>query len=198
MYLYGASGHAKVIIENLLSRGYSVAGIFDDNPNIRVLMEYPVLGKYDRNIVGDDRIIISIGNNEQRLTVARRITSEFGTAIHRNAWFSERSEIGCGSVVMTGAIIQPGVIIGEHAIINTAAVVEHDSVIEDFVHISPNATLCGNVKVGEGTHIGAGAVVIPGVNIGKWSIIGAGSVITKNVPDNVVVVGNPGKIIKNR
>jgi acetyltransferase EpsM len=64
------------------------------------------------------------------------------------------------------------------------------------VHISPNSTLCGNVKVGEGTHIGAGATILPNIEIGKWCKIGAGSVVTKKIPDYSVVVGIPGKIIK--
>ncbi|MFC0184902.1 DapH/DapD/GlmU-related protein [Pseudarcicella hirudinis] len=68
--------------------------------------------------------------------------------------------------------------------------------MEDFVHISPNACICGGVSIGEGTHIGAGAIVIQGISIGRWATIGAGAVIVKNVPDYAVVVGNPGKIIK--
>ena len=68
--------------------------------------------------------------------------------------------------------------------------------MSDYVHISPNATLCGGVNVDEGTHIGAGVVIIPGIKIGKWVKIGAGAVIIKNVPDRVTVVGNPGRIIE--
>jgi acetyltransferase EpsM len=62
--------------------------------------------------------------------------------------------------------------------------------------VSPHATLCGNVSVGEGTWIGAGAIVIPGVKIGKNSIIGAGSVVVKDIPDGVVAYGNPCKVIR--
>ena len=97
---------------------------------------------------------------------------------------------------MQGAIIQSCSEIGRHCIINTGASVGHDCKIHDFVHISPHATLCGNVTVGEGTWVGAGTVVIPGVKIGKWSIIGAGSVVIKDIPDQVLAVGNPCKVIK--
>ena len=97
---------------------------------------------------------------------------------------------------MPGVTINSSTIIGAHCIINTNSSVDHDCVLEHYVHISPNATLCGSVFVGEGTHIGAGSVLIPGVKIGKWCTIGAGSVIIKDVPDYSTVVGNPGKIIK--
>ena len=52
------------------------------------------------------------------------------------------------------------------------------------------------LKLGEGTHIGAGATIIPGITIGRWVTVGAGAVIIKDVPDNVTIVGNPGKIVK--
>jgi acetyltransferase EpsM len=51
--------------------------------------------------------------------------------------------------------------------------------------------------VGEGSQVGIGATVIQGIKIGKWSVIGAGAVIISDVPDYSVVVGNPGRIIKN-
>ncbi len=89
---------------------------------------------------------------------------------------------------------RPTAVLVNYVIINTGASVDHDNIIGDYCHISPQATLCGNVSVGEGTHIGAGAVVIPGIKIGKWAVIGAGSVIVRDVPDYAVVMGNPGKI----
>jgi len=88
-------------------------------------------------------------------------------------------------------------VIGKHCIINTAASVDHDCVIEDFVQISPHATLCGGVSVGEGSQVGAGAVVIPGIRIGRWSLVAAGAVVLRDVPDNVLVMGNPARVVKN-
>ena len=45
---------------------------------------------------------------------------------------------------------------------------------------------------------GASAFIIPGIKIGKWATIGAGTVVIHDVPDNVTIVGNPGKIIKTK
>ncbi len=52
------------------------------------------------------------------------------------------------------------------------------------------------VKIKKGAFIGIGAIILPGVTIGEGSIVGAGAVVTKNVPDHVVVVGVPAKVIK--
>lgn len=52
------------------------------------------------------------------------------------------------------------------------------------------------IKVGRGTWIGANCTITAGVEIGKGSLIGANTVVTKNVPDNVLFAGNPGRVIK--
>ncbi|MEE1026124.1 MAG: sugar O-acetyltransferase [Acutalibacteraceae bacterium] len=54
-----------------------------------------------------------------------------------------------------------------------------------------------DVYIGENTWIGAGVVIVPGVHVGKNTVIGAGSVITKDIPDNVIAVGNPCRVIRN-
>ena len=192
MYLFGASGHAKVVIDILASQNITVKALFDDNEDITELLGIPVL--HDLTIKSP--LIISVGDNDARKKISERIIVEYGRAIHSSAIVSSFVEIGLGSVVMQGAIIQSCSQIGKHCIINTGASIDHDCIIDDFVHISPRATLCGNVSVGEGTWIGASATIIEGVKIGKWSIVGAGSVVTKDIPDNVIMVGVPAKILK--
>ena len=52
------------------------------------------------------------------------------------------------------------------------------------------------VHIGKNCWLGAGAIVLPGVTIGDNTVIGAGSVVTKDIPDNVVAVGNPCKVLR--
>lgn len=52
------------------------------------------------------------------------------------------------------------------------------------------------VKIGKRCFIGVGAVILPGVTIGDECVVGASTVVTKDVPDNSMVVGVPGKVIK--
>lgn len=196
MYLYGASGHAKVIIDILQSTGVKISGLFDDNPDLKSLSGMKVLGKYAGREL-EAPLIISIGNNEIRAQIAKKLKVNFGQAVHPGTLISPSARIGEGTVVMQGAIVQADAKIGEHVIINTRSSIDHDCFIGDFVHISPGATLSGNVQVGEGTHVGAGAVIIPGVKIGRWCRIGAGTVVIKDIPDGVTAVGNPARIIKH-
>ena len=52
------------------------------------------------------------------------------------------------------------------------------------------------IVIKDGAHIGIGAIVMPGVTIGKNVVIGAGSVVTKDIPDDVIAVGNPCKVVR--
>ncbi|HEY9362316.1 MAG TPA: acetyltransferase [Chitinophagaceae bacterium] len=196
MFLYGASGHAKVIVEILEAQGIKVEGLFDDNKSVQTLLNYQVRRwneKMDRN----KKMIISIGSNIIRKKIADFITGEYEIAIHPKSILSQRSIIGLGTVIMGGVTINVNTYVGKHCIVNTNASIDHDCVLDDFVHISPNVALCGNVHVGEGSHVGAGSVVLPGKKIGRWCTIGAGSVVINDIPDYSTAVGNPCKIIKN-
>ncbi|MEJ8801535.1 acetyltransferase [Pontibacter sp. H249] len=195
MYLYGASGHAKVIMDILQSMAVPVTGLFDDNPVAQKLNGVPVLGKYKGQVL-DGELIISIGDNGIRARVASQLQVQFGTALAKSATVSCSAEIAEGTVVMQGAIIQASTKIGKHAIINTRASIDHDCWIGNFAHVSPGAVLCGNVQLGEGTHVGAGAIILPNLKIGKWCRIGAGAVVIRDIPDYSTAVGNPARIIK--
>ncbi len=52
------------------------------------------------------------------------------------------------------------------------------------------------VRIGDNVWIGSGAIIVPGVTIGENSVIGAGSVVTKDIPANVVAVGNPCRVLR--
>jgi len=195
MILYGASGHAKVIIDICKKNKNTITAIIDDNKDITNLLSYKV-GQLKNNILKTDSCIISIGNNYSRKKVAQNIQAKYGKAIHPNTTIDPTVKIDEGTVVMAGSVINATTKIGKHCIVNSSATIDHDCVINDFVHISPNATVCGGISIDEGTHIGAGVVIIPNIKIGKWCIIGAGAVVTKNIVDGDIVVGNPARSIK--
>ena len=191
MNLYGASGHAKVIIDILKKSNQEIEMIFDDNENIKEILGRNVLSTKNIN---NTELIISIGNNKIRKDISKKL-NVFGKAIHPSSIIDSTVKIKEGTVVMAGVVINSSSVIGKHCIINTSSNIDHDCVLENYVHISPNATLCGSVTIGEGTHIGAGSVIIPEIKVGKWVIVGAGTVVLKDIPDNVTVVGNPSRII---
>jgi sugar O-acyltransferase (sialic acid O-acetyltransferase NeuD family) len=197
MYLYGAGGHCSVVIDVIQKSNYEVIeGIFDDKLKVDDFLSIPVLRPPESFFFYDKNLFISIGNNFDRRKIANKILANYVVVIHPTSIIASHVFIQEGSVVMAGAILNTNVRVGSHCIINSGSVIEHDCVLENFVHVSPNASLAGNVLVGEGTHVGIGASIIQGVIIGKWAIIGAGSVVLNDVPDYAVIVGNPGRVIK--
>lgn len=194
LVIIGASGHGGVVADLADMLGYSVC-FWDDDTSKK--MSNGSVSKRGGKVPENSSIIIAIGSNIIRENISLQYENDsFVTLIHPDSIVSKKIKIGIGSVIVAGACINNGAIIGNHCIINTGVVVDHDCLINDFVHISPNATLCGNVTIGKGSWVGAGAIIIQGIKVGKNAIIGAGSVIIKDIPDNATVVGNPGKIIK--
>lgn len=194
--LQGGGEHAKVVLDCLLSQGLEVLGLFDPKFTGE-LFGVPQRGVYDPAFAPEAKAIIAIGDNAVRKKVAFTTTHAFTTAIHSSCIVSKHAQVGVGSMILHGAIVQAQTKVGAHVIVNTAASVDHDCVLEDYVHIAPRVVVCGRVHVGEGTMVGAGAVILPGILIGTWAIIGAGAVVTKDVADGAVVMGNPAKVKSN-
>ncbi|QDH79498.1 acetyltransferase [Echinicola soli] len=190
MYLYGASGHAKVVISNLESQGELIHGLFDDDTSVVECLNYRVF-QWGSVSPTSLYLIVSIGDNSIRYQISERLQGEvvFGRAIHRYALVSSHAEIAAGTVVMAGAVIQPDARIGSHVIVNTSASVDHDCRVGDYVHIGPKAVLCGEVKIGKGALIGAGSTLVPGVRVGEGCVIGAGSTVLRDVADGEKVWG---------
>lgn len=191
MYLFGASGHGKVIKEIIEANDQEIEAFVDDNLNVNELCGKKVLhGETELSPT-----IVCIGVNRIRKKVVEKLHCKFGIVIHPAAVVSLSAKIGEGTVVMAGVVINADAVIGKHCIINTGASVDHECVVGDYCHIAPHATLCGQVHVGEGTLIGVGACVVPCVNIGCWCTIGAGAAVTKDITDDSIAVGVPAKLL---
>ncbi|KJC36615.1 hypothetical protein UP09_28615 [Bradyrhizobium sp. LTSP885] len=192
-----AGGHARVVIEALLSRGIRPTAVTDRDPARigEAVGGIPITGpdedilKMDANAV---ELANGLGNQASRsdsgLAGRRALFGRFAglgyrfpVISHLSAVIASDAALGDGAQVMAGAVIQPAAWIGRNVLVNTRAVVEHDCLVGDHAHIAPGAILCGGVSVGEGAHIGAGAVVLGGVSVGAGSIVAAGAVVARNV-----------------
>lgn len=101
-----------------------------------------------------------------------------------------------------------------YANFNLTLVDDGEIIIGDNVMIAPNVTICTGthpvlpelrekvvqynlpVVIKRNAWIGAGSVILPGVTVGENSVVGAGSVVTRDIPDNVVAVGNPCRVLR--
>lgn len=185
IFVYGAGGHGKVVIDTWRSLPSSppIDFLVDDDVRLqgRTLLGIPVRGP---EAIRDERGVIAIGDNTARIAVASRFKGRLVTVIHRSAVVSSEATVGEGTMIMPMAVVNPGAVLGENVILNTGATVDHDCVIEDGAHIAPGVHLCGNVMVGEGALLGVGVSVVPGVRIGKRVLVHAGMTVRRDVADD--------------
>lgn len=121
----------------------------------------------------------------------------FTSLIHPSAQIFPSASISTGSIVGAGTVISTKTNIGEHVIINRGCLIGHHVCIENYVTISPGVNIAGKVTIKECSYIGMGAIILDGISVGANAVIGAGAVVTKDVPDNVQVMGIPARITKN-
>lgn len=194
LIIIGASGHGKVIADIAVKTGYEDIVFLDDDEKIKECAGYQVVGKVAEAVEMDGDKIVAIGNAKIREVIQETI--ETVKLIHPDAIISRRVEVGDGTVVMAGVVINSDVVIGRGCIINTGASVDHDCNIGNFTHISVGVHVAGACAVGYRTWIGAGATVSDNVNICNDCMIGAGAVVIKNIEAPGIYVGIPVKVLK--
>jgi len=205
----GAGGHARVVLEILqLMEDYEVVGLLDSKPELwnTEVLGIPVLGNDDLlpQLYKDGlrHVFIGVGTvgdtQPRRQLYEKALSQGFQVVqgIHPQAILSPSVDIGRGPTIMAGAVINANTRLGDDVIVNTGAVVEHDCTIGDHVHIATGARLASAVHIDRGAHIGVGASVRQCIHIGQDSVVGAGAVVVSNVPDDVVVVGVPARVLK--
>jgi sugar O-acyltransferase (sialic acid O-acetyltransferase NeuD family) len=201
LIIIGASGHGKVVgdIAIKMNKWQSIA-FLDDDESIKTSMGLEVIGKTDDAFTYKDEadFFFAIGNNATREKVQEKLIDEgmsVVSLIHPSATIGTDVEIGIGTAVMAGVVVNCSTRIGKGCIINTSSSLDHDNVIKDYVHISPGASLAGTVKVGKGSWLGIGSVVSNNVNICSGCKVGAGAVVVKDITEPGTYVGVPVKKI---
>ena len=197
VWVFGAGGHAKVVISTLQAIGADVCGAFDDNVDLdgTSILGVPVRAPFDEALIrrlGVSRAVLAVGGNAARQRMAGRFRGlDWVTVVHPGAYVAPSVRLGAGTVVFAGVIVQPDTAILEHVILNTGCSVDHDCIVGNYTHIAPGARLAGDVQVGD--LMGVGSAAIPGARVGAWATVGAGAVVIRDVPDRAVVKGVPAR-----
>jgi sugar O-acyltransferase (sialic acid O-acetyltransferase NeuD family) len=203
--IFGYSGHAYIAIDILNTQGrivthYCTKNEFRNNPYSLNYLGF----EDDLNILNSIKesfdFFIAIGSNVNRQKVFNIVVDFIKTkpvnAVHKNSIVSGKSSLGNGILIGAGVVINTLATIYDGVICNTACIIEHECLIGSFAHIGPGAVLAGGVQIGKRTFVGSNAVIKQGVKIGNDVTVGAGTVVLFDVPDNVTIVGNPGRILK--
>lgn len=156
-------------------------------------------------ITNAQKLVAHLNTGYHSREEARAILSElFGYTLDSSVWIMPPfyTDFGRNIALEKGVFINTcctfmdrgGIEVGEGTFI--APKVNIVTINHDFNPLNRATTLCEPVKIGKRVWIGIGATICPSVTIGDNSIIAAGAVVTKNVPSNVIVGGNPARIIR--
>lgn len=209
LFLVGASGHAKVVIDAVEKQGrYEIAYLIDENPLFKGqnVFSYRVIGGKDELLSENYRApiktgFVAIGDNQIRCDIALWLVNsgfELATIVHPSAQIGRDVVLGCGSVIMANAVVNAGTRIASNVIVNTSASVDHDCEIGASAHIAPGVRVCGGVVIGDRVLIGVGASIVPNICIGTGAIVGAGATVVHDVPANARMAGTPARPLNHQ
>lgn len=121
---------------------------------------------------------------------------ELATVIHPEVHIPATTIVGKGVTIQYGCFISCNVEISDGVYIQPQANIGHDDKLARGCVISGFANLAGDVTVGEFSYVGISTCVMEKTKIGKWSIVGMGSVVARDIPDEVIALGNPARPMK--
>ncbi len=194
----GAGGHAKAVVGAAKVTGYDVRAIYDDDE--------PNGGKASSECPSSDPsiafstpripVIVAIADAATRKAFVDRLPLEWGTLIHSTAIIDPTVEIGPGTVAFAGVVVQADARIGgarhPQRECHRVARLRPGRVCAS----APGVDLASGVHIGIGSFLGIGAVATSGIRVGCWTTVGAGAAVTCDLPDRVVAVGCPARVIK--
>jgi len=205
--IFGAGGFGREvawIIEdiNRVGKRFELLGFVDDDPQMkgRILNGYPVLGGIEylerKRSLG---IALGLGLPVARHKVMRRLEHldlKYPNLIHPSAYIGPGVEFGIGNIVYIGCVLAPNCKLGNFCVLELKATVGHDAVLDDFASTAVGVDFGGYSHAAYGTYFGNHATVLPSIKIGAWTVVGAGAVVNRDLPENVVAVGVPARVIK--
>jgi sugar O-acyltransferase (sialic acid O-acetyltransferase NeuD family) len=200
LYLLGAGGHCKVVLDALLRAGMPKAAIrIRDGDRARadtafmgIAVEWP---ETSEDLAGQ-QVHVSIGSAALRARFYERcfhLKADPFTIRHPAAAVSDFADLAGGVFLAAGSVVAPGATVGLGVIVNHGAIVDHDCTVGAYCHIGPNAALGGGVHIGDSVLVGAGATILPGLTVKSGAVVGAGAVVTRDIGPNEVWTGVPAK-----
>ncbi len=204
--IYGASGLGREVLElakaiNEKEKRWQKFVFIDDGDVPSVVdgcdvYKYDVAKKlFDTNL----QIAMGIGEPITREKLFKKIKAdniETPVLIHPDVHVPETTIIGEGVIIQSSCFISVGVNIKDYVYIQPKCAIGHDCVLNEGCIISSFDSIAGAVEIGKCTYIGMSSSVRELVKIGDYSVIGMGSVVFKDVPDEVIVMGNPARAMK--
>jgi len=208
IYALGVGHSTPLFIEIAEAAGWHVAGLYHYNKERTGEFDhgFEILGSFEdlyHQDISGEHFLLTMGNMRIRKEVADKLLKLGGTIpsiVHPRARISRFSQIAESGVVLgDGVELQSDVVVEKNVIIRSDVTICHNTTIKPNVFVGPKALIGAYITISDFAYIGQCSTLISEKTqlVGINSMVGAGALVTKPVPDNVLVVGSPARIIKN-
>lgn len=202
--IWGAGGLGREVLElartiNSIGNRWERIVFIDDEPTkTEVNGSAVVTYKEFKEMREEAEAVIGIGEpaiREVKFNVLKNDGIKTPSLIHPEINIPETTTIGDGTIIQYRCFISCNVTIGENVYIQPHCNISHDDRLADGCMVSGFSNIAGNVKIGKYAYLGLSAIIKENITIGDNAIVGMGSAVFKDVPDEIIVLGNPAKPI---
>jgi len=199
----GAVGQQSLDIL-LDQESHRILGFLDDNSTlwgttvngVEVLGGVEMLSQMDTSELG---VLIALADYRTKSAIISKLSAlnlSWINAIHPTSAVMRSAKVGKGCIFQAGTVLDTMSKTGNHVLVWAGATVGYGCVLENSSVLAAGVHLAGNNVVGRGAFVGVGVSVCPNVRIGAGSVVGAGAAVTQDIPDGVLAVGIPSRVVK--
>ena len=209
LYALGVGHSTPLFVEIAEAAGWHVAGLYhyNDERTGEIDHGFEILGSFDdlyHQDISGKCYLPTMGDMSIRQEVISNLLKRgaaIPTIIHPSAHISRFASVDEQGVIIGDRVeIQSDVIVNKNVIIRSDVTVCHNTTIKHDVFIGPKALVGAYITIDEFAYIGQASLLISGKaeHVGANSLVGAGAMVTKPVPENVVVIGSPARVLNSR
>lgn len=201
--IYGSGGAGREVKEIADQNNYWKDIVFIDDTieegEFKGVKRMP-FDTFQRNYsISEVEVVIALGEPKYKELLYNKVSDagyRFANIIHPKAIINASAELGRGLIIKAGAIISSDAIVKDNVSVQEYAVVGHDTVVECHAQISAFVMIAGHCHIGKKTYIGLSVPVKEETKIGNNVIVGMGSVVIRDIPDDMIAMGNPARPMK--
>jgi sugar O-acyltransferase (sialic acid O-acetyltransferase NeuD family) len=210
LLLFPFGGNAREALvaiwaQNAIAPRWKMLGFIDDNKQCwnQTCCDVVVLGGRHMAANYPQAYVLAIPGNPQTYPQRPEIIASldlpperFATIIDPSARIAPNAHIGYNTLIMAHVFISVSVRLGNHCVVLPNSVISHETEIGEHTLIGSNVSISSACQIGNNCYIGSGSRIKQGVKVGHKSMLGLGANVINDVPDHVIVVGNPARVLR--
>lgn len=209
LYVYCAGGFGKEIMDvarrfNASAKRWNEIRFVDDGTVTENNEKYGAVVRRFEDIVSDgalqsSKFVIANGEPDIRRKILAKLDAtgaQLGSVVDISSVMADSAVVEDGVVITPLCSISSNAYLARNACVNTMSIVGHDVQVGRNTVVSSMVNIGGACVIGDNSYLGMGALIKEGLRIGSNSIVGMGSVVYNDIPDGVIALGNPARVMR--